>query len=57
MRTTWLDDKPIGQCGRMSAWFVDYGPPLGRRPLCEAHTVAYINSRSQLEAARREMSS
>lgn len=56
VRTIWVADKPAGQCGRVSQWVVDYGPPLGRRPLCEEHTVAYITARGSLEAARRGLS-
>lgn len=55
-RQVWCNDKPAGQCGRTSAWFVDFGPPLGPRPLCEEHTVSYIRSHAALEAARKEMS-
>jgi hypothetical protein len=56
VRTIWVSDKPVGRCGRLSQWIADYGKPLGKRALCEAHAVELITAWSGLEAARREMS-
>lgn len=40
----WIDDRCSGQCGQTTSWIVDFPERgLGKRHLCEAHTVELIS--------------